>query len=598
MTLDGRLDEDDWVGAQSLILGWDQAHNTGQWYMQAGDETNDGYLDQSVAQVKFLHVGTDIYVGIVSNDSSICKKGDGWEADGLFLNLQDAITSEKTEYKLMYFGDEVGGPAVAEGGVNNEWLDGVSYEFPGFGQTRNDDDDPDGGYSLEAKIPAGIHGYLEGDSVLVGLVIWDMDGYQVADVNSDYVKAWWGNEWGGATRLDWKAIVLSDQTVQLQPDIFVSQTILDFGGVEVNASAEKSFLIRNDGSAELVISDIVSSDAAFKTNFSSAEGTLQPDEELSVIVTFMPDEEKEYSATLTVQNNDEDVEIQLNGTGMPSEGDPPSVVVWEGPVTVDGVLEPIEWDKANGLVFMKDSKDVTGQWYMQAEDPNNDGYTDVSKAVVKFLHQGTDLYISVASDDSSICYWGWESDGLFFKMRYAETQLEEEFLFMYSSQNIGDGAVLGSKLADPAWGTGVSVEVAGGGLSHNNADDPDYGYNMEVVVHLDQLGYENGDIVKIALVIWDMDYAEPKDVNSDYFKTWWGSEWGGTYRDLILAVSPEAIHAPTAAGDIACKPWHQWPWYCLELGHCSMCVSSGWGIGDPQTSSRIQTLSHNPQEDC
>jgi len=58
--------------------------------------------------------------------------------------------------------------------------------------------------------------------VLVGLVIWDMDGFQVKDDNSDYTKTWWGNEWGGSTRSEWKAIVLSNPTSV--PDLTSSET--------------------------------------------------------------------------------------------------------------------------------------------------------------------------------------------------------------------------------------------------------------------------------------------------------------------------------------------------------------------------------------
>ena len=42
--------------------------------------------DSSLATVKFLRKGTNLYIGLQSNDKSICKFD--WEGDGIFLKIK------------------------------------------------------------------------------------------------------------------------------------------------------------------------------------------------------------------------------------------------------------------------------------------------------------------------------------------------------------------------------------------------------------------------------------------------------------------------------------------------------------------------------
>ena len=55
--------------------------------------------DSSLAKVKFLRKGTNLYIGIQSDDKSICKFD--WEGDGMFLKIKRANGTD-VEYKLYY----------------------------------------------------------------------------------------------------------------------------------------------------------------------------------------------------------------------------------------------------------------------------------------------------------------------------------------------------------------------------------------------------------------------------------------------------------------------------------------------------------------
>lgn len=223
ITLDGKLDEADWLAAKSIYMKPGSKDITGWWWMQWGDTLNS-YADPSGSTVKFLHKGTDVYIGITSNDKSVTNWADGWEGDGAFIWMRDPFTvpdpGQRQEIKLMYFGSDVGTPAVFEvsGTVPTGGAEGASYEFPGT-VTRTEANGEDKGYSLEIVIHADKWGYAATDTVWFGLVMWDMDKSS-ADANldheKDYAKTWWGSEWAD-TGFDkfymYRGIVLSTETV-------------------------------------------------------------------------------------------------------------------------------------------------------------------------------------------------------------------------------------------------------------------------------------------------------------------------------------------------------------------------------------------------
>ena len=201
-TLDGQLNEAFWDNAESVQVAKGSNQSSGGWYMQWGNPENE-YTDLSTATVKFAHNGTDLYVGLESDDMSVCKWEPGWEADGLFLwmTMKGMIpgSGERMEIKNMYFNNTQGAGAVFEvnGNVPAGSAEGVSFE-PAGTVTHTETNGADAGYSMEVLVRTDYFGYADGDTVNLSVLIWDLD-YSSADAYdanvSDYVPQWWGTQW-------------------------------------------------------------------------------------------------------------------------------------------------------------------------------------------------------------------------------------------------------------------------------------------------------------------------------------------------------------------------------------------------------------------
>lgn len=222
INLDGKLNEDFWASAESVSIGADAKTNTGGFYMQWGDSLND-YTDHSEAVVKFIHKDTDLYIGVESNDSSVCKWSPGWEADGLFLWMTNYGTipaaNERMEIKAMYFTGEEGDSIEFQTSatVPTGAAEGASYEPEGT-VTHTGTNGADAGYSIETVVHTADFGYMVGDTVRLSCVIWDVD-YSSADVydesDSDYGLNWWGTQWVDPNfekYFMYRGVVLSNET--------------------------------------------------------------------------------------------------------------------------------------------------------------------------------------------------------------------------------------------------------------------------------------------------------------------------------------------------------------------------------------------------
>ncbi|MCX6142506.1 MAG: hypothetical protein NTZ35_04730, partial [Ignavibacteriales bacterium] len=112
ITVDGKLDEGDWTGAPTLLYGLGAAgkKQAGELTVTGGVDVKNPFTDNSVsysvphkdsslARVKFLRNGLNLYIGIQSDDKSICKFG--WEGDGLFMKIKTSAGQVK-EYKLYW----------------------------------------------------------------------------------------------------------------------------------------------------------------------------------------------------------------------------------------------------------------------------------------------------------------------------------------------------------------------------------------------------------------------------------------------------------------------------------------------------------------
>ena len=90
-----------------------------------------------------------------------------------------------------------------------------------------------------------------------------------------------------------------------------------FGEVEAGKSARKLIKIANTGNEPFDIINITSSDPAFSL-LNAARNTLAPGSTREVEIQFSPTEEKNYSATITIENNADQGKntMQATGTGI------------------------------------------------------------------------------------------------------------------------------------------------------------------------------------------------------------------------------------------------------------------------------------------
>jgi hypothetical protein len=243
-TLDGQLTEAFWEQADKVVVSKGFNLSTGGYYMQWGDTAN-AYTDASVAEVKFAHKGTDLYIGVESDDASVCKWSPGWEADGLFLwmTYKGLIpgAGERMEIKAMYFNATESAPISFELSANvpTGGAEGASSEPEGT-VTHTETNGADAGYSLEVVVHTDMFGYSDGDTVKLSTVIWDMD-YASADAyaaeTADYHPNWWGTQWVDPTfekYFMYRNVVLSDLET-----VGVSQN--DRGAIVKNYRLEQNY---------------------------------------------------------------------------------------------------------------------------------------------------------------------------------------------------------------------------------------------------------------------------------------------------------------------------------------------------------------------
>ena len=201
ITLDGELNEAFWTDAEMVVVGKGSNLSSGGYYSQWGDPANE-YTDQSKAEIKFASNGSDLYIGVTSDDASVCKWSPGWEADGLFLWMTykgDNAPAARNEIKAMYF-NQVEGAGISfetSAGVPTGAAEGVSFEPEGT-VTHSGANGPDAGYSLEVVVHTDLFGYTENDTVWLSTVIWDLDYASVDEYDAavaDYYPNWWGTQW-------------------------------------------------------------------------------------------------------------------------------------------------------------------------------------------------------------------------------------------------------------------------------------------------------------------------------------------------------------------------------------------------------------------
>ncbi|MDA7502314.1 PKD domain-containing protein [Chitinophagales bacterium] len=125
------------------------------------------------------------------------------------------------------------------------------------------------------------------------------------------------------------------------PDLqVIAQDDFDFGSILIGLNNTAEITISNPGTDNLMITDITSTDGQYTTDQSSYD--IPPGGEVTITVTFTPNEIGDYPATITLVNNDEDLVLEVNGSGQGA----PSVAVSPNSLTMtllSGETETVEF---------------------------------------------------------------------------------------------------------------------------------------------------------------------------------------------------------------------------------------------------------------
>ncbi len=222
-----------------------------------------------------------------------------------------------------------------------------------------------------------------------------------------------------------------------------------------------------------------------------------------------------------------------------------------GTITLDGKLDEAAWGSTyEYLVFgpsaatTLNAKSVTGEVLVRGP------YKDSTVTTVKFLRKGTNLYIGISSNDKSVCSFGdsWEGDGIFMKIKTA-AGADKEIKYYFNKQGVNPVMNFDT---DTTLAKGASVK--GTTTIVNDTTQVDNGFTAELCIYLDKFGYTSATTeIPVMINIFDPDgYMgtagawNPNGIGT-FDKTYWGSEWGPTFRKLVLYQDPASIDVPLTA---------------------------------------------------
>jgi len=427
ITVDGNMNEAAWNGVQEyLVFGPNSPSTLHMQGITGGVHVTNQvpYKDTTFTKMKFLKVGMKLYIGFWSDDKYVCRFGDSWEGDGLFMKIKNAAGQEK-EYKLYYNAGGVNPDIVYEAQAP-----GMGAGMKGTNTIVNDTTQIDNGYSAELLIYLDSLGYGPNvTSVPVAINIFDPDMYHTGmtpwQAPGTYYKTWWGSEWGGT----WRDIAFYQDPQSIDVYQAVNPITVDGNLFEADWAYPSQYLVF---------------------------GPKPP--------------------------------LQAPGNSVTS-----TVLVW------------------NKLI-------------------------DTTWTPLKILRIGSKLYIGFSSYDKQVCRFGdsWEGDGLFMKIKDAGGQ-DKEYKLYYNAAGVDPNMVYEASVANSGAGVGVKRP----GTVVNDTTQVDNGYTAELMIDLAVLGYTTvPQSVQVMMNIFDPDFYHngmtPWGTIGSMHKTFWGSEWGSSFRTLNL----------------------------------------------------------------
>ncbi len=156
------------------------------------------YTDKTYTLVKFLRNGLDLYMAVKSDDKSVCRFGDSWEGDGIFMKIKLG-NGEVKEVKLYYNLSGVNPDVNFESQLPAGSVEAAAVK--GTTTVVNDTTQVDNGYTMELVFHLAQLGFTVTTQYVEMLInVFDPDGYTGNNpawgAVGAYYKSWWGSEWG------------------------------------------------------------------------------------------------------------------------------------------------------------------------------------------------------------------------------------------------------------------------------------------------------------------------------------------------------------------------------------------------------------------
>ncbi len=164
--------------------------------------------------------------------------------------------------------------------------------------------------------------------------------------------------------LDWFSI---DETAS--PAIFVSEDCLIYGNTAQLQTSTQTLLVSNIGCDTLFIENITTNSSSFVVG--SFPSYILPQSSAGVSVFFTPADIISYAATLTILNDDQDMEVCLTGQGVVGIDELKNVSnisLYPNPTTSESILELNILEPTNLTV---DLLDITGKLEKQIYSANH-----------------------------------------------------------------------------------------------------------------------------------------------------------------------------------------------------------------------------------
>ncbi|MCX6639139.1 MAG: right-handed parallel beta-helix repeat-containing protein [bacterium] len=152
--------------------------------------------------------------------------------------------------------------------------------------------------------------------------------------------------------------------VEDPPEIVLSTYSLDFDTVLVGESSLLTLTVHNLGVLPLTVRSITSNLSAFATDFTPADSVVFSWDSLVVTVSFVPEDSIVYDGILSIENNDDLVEVPLHGVGA----NPNAVTPERGQIPNSFAVSPPYPNPFNPSTVIRFTLPVAAQVQLQVFD--------------------------------------------------------------------------------------------------------------------------------------------------------------------------------------------------------------------------------------